>query len=54
VKTHRPLLTTPPQLQHRDAVRLQREVLATQPWVGLGGLVLSAVVFFALAYQRPS
>jgi hypothetical protein len=24
-------------------------VLATQPWVGLGGLVLSAVVFFALA-----
>jgi hypothetical protein len=28
---------------------LQRQVLATQPWVGLGGLVLSAVVFFALA-----
>lgn len=49
MKTHRPLLTTPPQLQRRDAVRLQREVLATQPWVGLGGLVLSAVVFFALA-----
>ena len=49
MKTHRPLLTTPPQLQRRDAVRLQRDVLATQPWVGLGGLVLSAVVFFALA-----
>ncbi len=49
MKTHRPLLTTPPQLQRRDAVRLQRGVLATQPWVGLGGLVLSAVVFFALA-----
>ena len=49
MKTHRPLLTTPPQLQRRAAVRLQREVLATQPWVGLGGLVLSAVVFFALA-----
>ena len=49
MKTHRPLLTTPPQLQRRDAVRLQRAVLATQPWVGLGGLVLSAVVFFALA-----
>jgi hypothetical protein len=46
VKTRRPLLTTPPQLQRRDVVRLQREVLATQPWVGLGGLVLSAVVFF--------
>ena len=49
MKTRRPLLTTPPQLQRREAVRLQREVLATQPWVGLGGLVLSAVVFFALA-----
>ena len=47
--TRRPLLTTPPQLRRRDAVRLQRQVLATQPWVGLGGLVLSAVVFFALA-----
>ena len=45
----RPLPTTPPQLQRRDAVRLQRQVLAAQPWVGLGGLALSAVVFFALA-----
>ena len=27
--------TTPPQRQRRDAVRAQREVLATQPWVGL-------------------
>ena len=44
MKIHRPLLTTPPQLQRRDAVRLQREVLATQAWVGFGGLVLSAVV----------
>src|SRR3984957_13914741 len=49
VRTHRPLLTTPPQLRRRDAVRLQRQVVAAQPWVGLGGLVLSAVVFFALA-----
>jgi hypothetical protein len=49
VRTHRPLLTTPPRLRRRDAVRLQREVVAAQPWVGLGGLVLSAVVFFALA-----
>jgi hypothetical protein len=49
VKTRRPLLTTPPRLQRRDAARLQREVLATQPWVGFGGLALSAVVFFALA-----
>jgi hypothetical protein len=49
VKTHRPLLTTPPQLRRRDAVRMQRQVLARQPWVGLGGLALSAVVFFALA-----
>src|SRR5438270_469951 len=28
VKTHRLLLTTPPQLQRRDAVRLQRGALA--------------------------
>jgi hypothetical protein len=49
VKARRPLLTTPPALQHRDAVRRQRQVLASQPWVGVGGLVLTAVVFFALA-----
>jgi hypothetical protein len=45
----RPLLTTPPHLQRRDLTWLQRRRLAGQPWLGLGGLLLAAVVFFALA-----
>jgi hypothetical protein len=45
----RPLLTTPPHLQHKAFADLQREHLAAQPWLGVGGLLLGAVVFFALA-----
>jgi hypothetical protein len=45
----RPLLTTPPDLQRKEFADLQREHLAAQPWLGVGGLLLGAVVFFALA-----
>lgn len=45
----RPTLTTLPQQQAPSAVESQRQVLAAQPWLGLGGLVLAMVVFFALA-----
>ena len=45
----RPLLTTPPHLQRHAFADLQREHLAAQPWLGAGGLLLGAVVFFALA-----
>ena len=45
----RPLLTTPPHLQRHAFADLQREHLAAQPWLGVGGLLLGAVVFFALA-----
>jgi len=45
----RPLLTTPPHLQHRALADLQHEHLAAQPWLGIGGLLLGAAVFFALA-----
>jgi hypothetical protein len=50
----RPLLTTPPHLQRRDLPELQRHHLAGQPWLGLGGLLLAAVVFFALALGTGS
>ena len=50
----RPLLTTPPHLQRRDLPELQRQHLAGQPWLGLGGLLLAAVVFFALALGTGS
>jgi len=50
----RPLLTTPPRLQPADAARKQRQRLAAQPWLGLGGLLLTAVVFFALALGTGS
>jgi hypothetical protein len=45
----RPLLTTPPHLQRKAFADLQRQQLAAQPWLGVGGLLLAAVVFFALA-----
>jgi hypothetical protein len=45
----RPLLTTPPDLQRSAFADLQRQHLAAQPWLGVGGLLLGAVVFFALA-----
>ena len=50
----RPLLTTPPRLQHPAVADLQRQRLAAQPWLGLGGLLLAAVVFFALALGTGS
>ena len=50
----RPLLTTPPHLQRRDLDELPRRHLAGQPWLGLGGLLLTAVVFFALALGTGS
>jgi hypothetical protein len=45
----RPALTTPPELQPKALADLQRQHLAGQPWLGFGGLLLAAVVFFALA-----
>jgi hypothetical protein len=50
----RPLLTTPPRLQPPDVARQQRQRLGAQPWLGLGGLLLTAVVFFALALGTAS
>jgi hypothetical protein len=50
----RPLLTTPPRLEPADVARQQRQRLAAQPWLGLGGLLLTAVVFFALALGTGS
>jgi hypothetical protein len=50
----RPLLTTPPRLRPPDVARQQRQRLAAQPWLGLGGLLLTAVVFFALALGTGS
>lgn len=51
----RPLLTTPPRLQHHQAsAGLQRQRLARQPWPGAGGLLLGAAVFFALALGTGS
>jgi hypothetical protein len=50
----RPTLTTPPRLQHQAVADLQRQRLAAQPWLGLGGLLLAAVVFFALALGTGS
>jgi hypothetical protein len=50
----RPLLTTPPHLQDPAAADLQRQRLAGQPWLGLGGMLLGAAVFFALALGTGS
>jgi hypothetical protein len=50
----RPLLTTPPHLQRHHLAELQHRHLAGQPWLGLGGLLLTAVVFFALALGAGS
>ena len=50
----RPLLTTPPHLQDQAAADLQRQRLAGQPWLGLGGMLLGAAVFFALALGTGS
>jgi hypothetical protein len=50
----RPALTTPPELQRKALVDLQRQHLAAQPWLGIGGMLLAAVVFFALALGAGS
>ncbi|MCW2909176.1 MAG: hypothetical protein JWL68_3965 [Actinomycetia bacterium] len=50
----RPTLTTPPRLQHEAMADLQRQHPAGQPWLGLGGLLLAAAVFFALALGTGS
>jgi hypothetical protein len=50
----RPTLTTPPRLQHEAVADLQRQHLAAQPRLGLGGLLLAAVVFFAVALGTGS
>jgi len=50
----RPLLTTPPRLQHKAFADLQRQRLAAQPCLGIGGLLLAAAVFFALALGTGS
>jgi hypothetical protein len=52
----RPLLTSPPRAQRRDLPerQRQRQHLAAQPWLGLGGLLLTAVVFFTLALGAGS
>ena len=50
----RPLLTTPPHLQPRVQAERQRQQLAAQPWPGLGGLLLGAAVFVALALGTGS
>jgi hypothetical protein len=48
------LLTTPPRLQHKAFADLQRQRLAAQPWLGIGGLLLAAAVFFAHALSTGS
>lgn len=50
----RPVLTAPAHLQPPHAAGAQRQRLAAQPWLGLGGLLLTAVVFFALAFGTGS
>ena len=48
------MLTPPPPPERHDLNGLQRRHLAGQPWLGLGGLLLAAVVFFALALGAGS
>jgi hypothetical protein len=50
----RPALTTPPHLQRKAVADLQRQHLAAQPRLGIGGMLLAAVVFFALALGTGS
>jgi hypothetical protein len=52
--TGRPALTTPPELQRKALADLQRQHLAAQPRLGIGGLLLAAAVFFALALGTGS
>src|SRR5579872_3059485 len=50
----RPQLTTPPRLRRKASADQERQRLAGQPWLGLGGVLLAAVVFFALALGMGS
>ena len=50
----RPQLTAPPQLRRQAPADQERARLAAQPWLGLGGVLLAAVVFFALALGMGS
>jgi hypothetical protein len=50
----RPQLTAPPQLRRQASADQERARLAAQPWLGLGGVLLAAVVFFALALGMGS
>src|SRR5258708_16882184 len=46
---NRPILTTPPHLLGRDAIKFERTRLAAQPRLGLAGVLFVAAVFFPLA-----
>jgi hypothetical protein len=48
------VLTAPPGLQSPHAPGERRQRLAAQPWPGLGGLLLAAAAFFALALGTGS
>jgi hypothetical protein len=48
-RSGRPSLTAPPSAQRRELGGPRRDHLVGQPWLGLGGLLLTAVIFFALA-----
>jgi hypothetical protein len=50
----RPALTTPPRLQRKAVADLRRQHLAAQPRLGIGGMLLAGVVFFALALGTGS
>ena len=50
----RPALTTPSHLRPKAIADLERQSIAAQPWLGAGGLLLGAVVFFALAVGTGS
>jgi hypothetical protein len=50
----RPQLTAPPRLRRQASADQERARLAAQPWLGLGGVFLAAVVFFALALGMGS
>ena len=47
-------MPAPPHLQGAAVADLNLRHLARQPWVGLGGMLLAAVVFFALALGTGS
>lgn len=50
----RPAPTAPPDLHPPRVAGAKPQRLAAQPWLGLGGLLLTAVVFFALVFGTGS